>query len=246
MKRVHFGSYAAALALVALVAAAAEAQQGRGRGGFGFGFGGPGGRGLVSLAANEAVQKDLGLSADAAGKLNTLNEDYRAAQRKEYTTTGIDLQNSQNLSNDERQKMQAKMTDVNTKLNEEFTPKLKELLSADQMKRLKQIQIQEQGSGALTNADVATELALTEEQKKKLNDLQAEYRRKQGELFGGGAGGDIQERLAKGRELTTERDAKAAEVLTAEQKIKYTALKGSPFDVSQLGLGGRGGRKGKN
>jgi hypothetical protein len=237
MKRMHFGSWAAALALVALVAAAAEAQQ-RGRGGFGFGGFGGQSRGLVSLAGNEAVQKDLGLSGDVVGKLNSLNDDLRAARTKEYSTAGIDLQNFQNLSNEQRQKMQ----DITTKLNEEFTPKLKDLLSADQMKRLKQIQVQEQGAGALTNADVAAELALTDDQKKKLADVQAEYGRKQRELFTGG--GDIQERIAKGRELTAARDKQAVEVLTAEQKTKYEALKGSPFDVSQLGLGGRG-RRGK-
>jgi hypothetical protein len=243
MKRVHFGSCVMAIALVALVAAAAEAQQGKGRGGFGFGFGGPGNRGLVSLASNEAVQKDLGLSSDVVGKLNTLNDDLRAARTKEYSTAGIDLQNFQNLSSDERQKRTEKMNDVNTKLDEEFTPKLKELLSADQMKRLKQIQMQEQGAGALTNAAVAAELSLTDDQKKKLDDLLAEYGRKQRELFtAGGGGGDFQERFAKLRDLNSERDKKALELLTAEQKTKYEALKGSPFDVSQLGLGGRRGK----
>jgi len=244
MKRVHFSSYVAALALIALVAAAAEAQQGKGRGGFGFGFGGQS-RGLVSLAANEAVQKDLGLSGDIVGKLNTLRDDQRAAQQKEYTAANISFEGFQDLSNEERQKRIAKMNEVNAKLNEEFMPKLKELLSADQMKRLKQIHVQEQGAGALTNADVAAELALTAEQKTKLAEVQAEFGRKQRELFTGGGGGDQQERFAKFRELNSEREKKSLEVLTAEQKTKYEALKGSPFDVSQLNAGGRG-RRGKN
>jgi hypothetical protein len=240
MKRVHLGMCAAALALVALIAAAAEAQQ-RGRGGF-FGFGQS--RGLVSLAANEAVQKDLGLSGDLVSKLNSLNDEYRAARTKEFETAGIDFQNFGNLSNDERQKLTDKMNTVSAKLNDEFTPKLKNLLSADQMKRLKQIQVQEQGAGSLLNADVAADLALTDDQKKKLGEVQADYGRKQRELFAGGGGGDFQERIAKGRELTAERDKKALEVLTAEQKTKYEALKGSPFDVSQLGFGR--GRRGNN
>ena len=241
MKRVHFGSCALTLALVALLAAVADAQQGRGRSGFSFGGQS---RGLVSLASNEAVQKDLGLSGDVVSKLNTLNDDYRAARTKEYSTAGIDFQNFGDLSNDERQKLTAKMNDVNTKLNEEFTPKLKELLSADQMKRLRQIQVQEQGASSLTSADVAKELALTDDQKKKLEEVQAEYGRKQRELFAGGGGGDQQERFAKFRELSSTRDKQALEVLTAEQKTKYEALKGSAFDVSQLGFGGRG-RRGK-
>jgi Spy/CpxP family protein refolding chaperone len=235
MKRVHCGLGIAAMALVALIAAAAEAQQGRG----GFGFGGPGGRGLVSLAGNEAVQKDLGLSADVTSKLNTLNEDLRAARTKEYSAAGIDIQDFQNLTAEQRQKMTA----IGTKVNEEFTPKLSGLLSADQMKRLKQINVQSQGAGALSNADVAADLALTAEQKTKLEALQTELIAKQRALFTDG--GDFQERIAKMRELNSDRDKKALELLTAEQKTKFEALKGSPFDVAQLNLGGRG-RRGNN
>lgn len=228
--------------IVGLVATSASAQQGRrGFGFFGGGFG-PGGN-LLTLATNEAVQKELGIGADLAAKLTSLRDDYRAAIQKEYQTAGIDFQNFQNLSADERQKVMAKMTEINTKLNEEFTPQLAKLLSADQMVRLKQIQIQAQGATALTaNPEVAKELNLSEEQQRKLSDLQAEYARRQRDLF---ASGDPQERLAKMRELSSERDAKMLAVLTDEQKQKFTALKGEPFDVSQLGFGGRG-RRGNN
>ena len=78
------------LALVVVLTASAAAQQRRG--GFGFGFG-RGQQSLVSLAAQEPVQKDLGLSADAAGKLNGLNDEYRAAIQKEMQAAGqLDFQ----------------------------------------------------------------------------------------------------------------------------------------------------------
>jgi len=229
--------------LVMLVAADASAQQGRrGFGFFGGGFGA--GNNLLTLATNEAVQKELGIGADLASKLTSLRDDYRAAIQKEYQTAGIDLRNFQDLSADERQKLMAKMAEINTKLNEEFTPQLAKLLSADQMGRLKQIQVQTQGATALTaNPEVARELNLSEAQRQKLSELQAEFARRQRDLFTGG--GDPQERFAKMRELNSERDAKMLEVLTEEQKQKFTALKGDPFDVSQLGFGGRG-RRGNN
>jgi Spy/CpxP family protein refolding chaperone len=190
------------------------------------------------------VQKELGIGADLASKLTSLRDDYRAAIQKEYQTAGIDLRNFQDLSADERQKLMAKMAEINTKLNEEFTPQLAKLLSADQMGRLKQIQVQAQGATALTaNPEVARELNLSEAQRQKLSELQAEFARRQRDLFTGG--GDPQERFAKMRELNSERDAKMLEVLTEEQKQKFTALKGDPFDVSQLGFGGRG-RRGNN
>jgi hypothetical protein len=228
--------YCGATVAMGLVVISASAQQ---KGGRGFGFGGGGAFvNLVTLAAQEAVQKDLGVSGDTVGKLTSLRDDYVAAQRKEYESAGINPQDFQNLSAEQRQKMNS----IATKLGEEFNPKVKELLSADQFKRLKQIQIQAQGSAAFNSPEVASELKLTDDQKKQLTELQAEYGRKIQGLRGGGGG---QEVFAKMGELNTERDGKAIGLLNAEQKEKLAALKGSPFDIRQLGFGGRG-KRGKN
>lgn len=231
MRMAHRIAFTFALAAATLLAASASAQQ-RGRG-FGFGRGGP--PDLVTIATNEAVQKELGLSADVVGKLTALRDESRAARTKEYTAANIDLQNFQNLTDADRRKM----AEIGTKISNEFSPKVKDLVTAAQLKRMREIQIQASGIDALTDADVAKELAVTDEQKKRIADLKAEYERKQNELP---RDGDFQERFAKIRELNTERDNKAVEVLTPEQKTKFTALKGSPFDVSQLGFGGRGRR----
>ena len=212
--------------VVVLAVGTAFAQQ-RGRGGFG-GIGGniP----TVMIAANEAVQKELGLSGDVVGKLNALRDDYRAAAQKEYQTAGIDFQN---LSAESRQKL----ADIANKLSAEFDPKVKELIGADATKRLLQIQLQyhvrNSGPSALIAADVASELKLSDEQKQKLNELNAEFGRR-----GRGGGGD-QEAIAKLRE---ERTAKAMDLLTAEQKDKLKALQGSPFDVTQINVFGRRGK----
>ena len=227
MRRAQLAVAAGIAVAVALTGGTLRAQQGRG--GFGLSFG----QGVINLAANEAVQKDLGLSGDIAGKITALRDDYRAAIQKEYSAAGIELQNFANLTAEQRQKM----VEIVNKLNEEFTPKVKELLSADQFKRLKQIQLQAQGASGLLNPDVVAELKITDEQRGKLRDLQAEYTGKQRELFTGG--GDFQERAAKMRELNSEHSKKAEEILTAEQKEKLAALKGSAFDVSQLRFGGR-------
>jgi Spy/CpxP family protein refolding chaperone len=228
-KRILFSVVAVTLAL--LVSTVSAQQKGR-RGG----FGGFGPTNLVTLAANESVQKDLGLSGDVAGKLTSLRDDYRAAVQKEYQSAGINFQDFQNITNEQRQKM----ADIGRKLNNEFDPKVKELVSADQYKRLKQIQLQanlrNQGPSALTDADVAAELKLTDEQKKKLDDLNAEYGRR---LRGGAGGGGGAEAFAQLRE---ERTTKTMEVLTADQKAKLETLKGGAFDVSQLGFGGRRGK----
>jgi len=236
------------LVLVLVVGATASAQQQKGRRGGVFGFDRGGGRGqsLVGLAAQESVQKDLGLAADAAAKVGTLNDEYRAASQKEQESnplpTGLrDLGQAERAA--KMQEYTKKANEITAKLATEYTPKLQTIVGADAIKRLKQIQIQSQGAAALTSADVVSELKLTDEQKKKLEDLNTEYQTKQRELFT--AGGDQQERTAKQRELGTEQTTKAVAILTAEQKDKFTALKGKTFDVSTLRTG-RGRRGGNN
>jgi hypothetical protein len=230
------------LVLVASGISSAQQRGQRGRGGFGF-LGG-GGTSLITIAANENVQKDLGLSADTSGKLRELRDDYFAAVQKENQNAGINFQGFQNMSREERDKLTAKITEVSRKLNDEFNPKVKALVTDDQYMRLQQIQLQSnlrnRGPGALTYSQVASELKLTDDQKKRLDDLQTEFDRKQRELFSGG--GQDREAFAK---LRDERTAKTMEVLTADQKTTLEKLKGPDFDVSQLGFGGRG-RRGNN
>jgi Spy/CpxP family protein refolding chaperone len=217
--------------LVVALGIAGEAFAQRGRGGFGgFGL-----ANAATIAANEPVQKELGLSNDIASKLTAIRDDYRAAQQKEYQTAGIDFQN---LTAESRQKM----LDVGTKLNAEFDPKVKALVGADAYKRLQQIQLQynvrNSGPAALTASDVAAELKLTDEQKQKLNEMLPEFSNKMRELFRGGGGGDADAR----RKLIAEFVTKSTDLLTTDQKEKLKSLQGSTFDVSQISFGGRRGK----
>jgi len=226
--------------LAACLAAAATAQE-RGKGGFrGGGFGAlGGGSSLLMIASSEAVQKDVGLSADAVTKLNSLRDDAQAARRKELQNAGINPQDFQSLTPEQRRKM----ADIQRSVDNEFNPKVKEIVGADSYKRLKQIELQAnlrmRGPGALTYSDVASELKLTDDQKKKLDDLQTEFDRRQRELF---SGGQVDQQAAG--KLREERTPKTMEALTAEQKETLNKLKGPEFDVSQIGFG-FGGRRGK-
>jgi hypothetical protein len=233
-------AFSVAVIAVATLASVATAQQkGKGKGGFGgFGFGG--GDSLVTTAASEDVQKDLGVSGDLVAKINSLRDDLTAARQKEYQTAGISPQDFRNMTNDQRQKM----AEINTKLSEEFNSKVKALVSADQYKRLQQIQLQAGLAGVrfnpavLTGKDVATELALAEDQRQKLIALAREFGEKQRDLFSGG-NFDV----AASAKLREDFTAKTMEVLNDTQKEKLKTLKGPEFDVSKLGFGG--GRRGK-
>jgi Spy/CpxP family protein refolding chaperone len=193
---------------------------------------------LSSLAANELVQKHLGITGETANRLNAINDEYRGAAQKEYTALGIDYSAISDLPAAERavemRKASEKSTDVNRRLAAAFLPKLQELLTPEQIQRLKQIQLQASGIDVWTEPDTARELDLSQEQQARLIALRNEYTRRQP------TDGDFQQRFAKIRELNAERDAKAVELLTAAQKAKLDELKGAPFDVSQLGFRRRG------
>jgi len=206
---------------------------------------------IVNLAAIEAVQKDLGVSPDVASKLTLLRDEYRAAVEKEYQDAGINPRDYPNSMTDEQRR---KYAEIGRKLDDEFIPKAKELLTADQNKRFQQIQFQyrlsSNGPRALLAPDVASELKLTDNQQQKPNALSSELSQKQNDLMAGvggqkGSGGgfrvvgsaavaEVRDGLAKIRE---EHRTKAVEVLTAEQKESLTKLKGNEFDVSRIVLG---------
>jgi hypothetical protein len=194
---------------------------------------------LVSLAATESVQKHLGIVGELAERLNAINDEYRNASQKEFTALGIDYSAIGDLPMAERavemRKATEKSADVTRKLTAIFLPKLEQVLSPDQIQRLKQIQLQASGIEVWTEPEVAKQLDFNDEQKAKLAELRSDYSRRT-QLIDG----DFQQRFAKIRELNTERDNKALELLTAVQKSKLAELQGPPFDVSQLGFRRRG------
>ena len=223
------------LLAVALVASPVLGQQGRGFGRF------TRNQSLISLAGNEAVQKELGI-ADAA-KVTALAEEYRDALRQELSSSGVDFQGLRDLPQAEQaaklRELGQKTEAATKKLNESLEPKLKEALTADQLKRLGEIRIQANGIASLLDAAVVKELGISDEQQKKITAIRDEGDRARRELDG-----NNDEARAKARELTEQTLAKSIDVLDAGQKEKFTALKGKPFDVSQIGFGR--GRRGNN
>ena len=192
---------------------------------------------IVNMAVVEAVQKDLGISDEVASKLTLLRDEYRAAAQKEYQDAGL---NPRDFPNSLTAEQQRKYIEIGRRLNDEFFPKAKELLTADQNKRFQEIQFQSRLRGLSTMAllapDVASELNLTDAQKQKLNALTKEFMPKQNDLMavvGGKKGSGDREGFAKLREEYT---TKAMEVLTAEQKQTLNKLKGNEFDLSKFVL----------
>ena len=208
-----------------LVGAANAQQPGGGRGGFGgggFGGGRGGGSSLLSLADNEAIQKELGVSDTAKEDVKKINETYR-------------------------EELQKAMEEATKTVNAKVTPQVKGALSAEQYKRLQEIRVQALRDQAFTDADVVKTLGLKQEQQDKIADISKEYSEKQRGLFtGGGDGGrpDFTAMRAKMDDMNKERDAKISDVLTKDQQAKFKELKGKEFDLALLQPRGFGGGAG--
>jgi hypothetical protein len=212
------------IGVAALIASPAVAQQ-RGRGGFG---------GPAMLVNNEAVQKELKLSEDQVTKGKEALQGVTEKFQEEFAKL-------RDLDQDERR---AKMPELMAKQSEETYAALEKVWKPEQIKRLKQIGVQQQGLRAFMSPTVAKSLKLTDEQKEKITSLQMEQGEEMRGLRGEG-GGDPAEMMKKITAMNKEFTAKAVAMLTPEQKTEWKELTGAPFDVPMGVFGGRGGKGGR-
>jgi Spy/CpxP family protein refolding chaperone len=181
----------------------------RGGGGFG-GFGG----GLVFLADQKSVREELKMTEEQVKKV----EEFREKARGEGFRGGRG-----GFNPEEFQKRMEERTKAETKA-------LAEILKPEQLKRLKQISWQREGTRALGNEEVAEALKLSTEQKDKIKTIREDSMKEMRELFGGGGrGGNREEARKKFEDLRKATDEKIHAVLTAEQKTKLKELTGEPF-----------------
>ena len=149
------------LGLTALLTSPTLAQGQRKGGGFGRGgFGGPG-----MLLNNKGVQKELKLTDEQAKKVTDALREVNDKHRDDFA--GL-----QDLQGDERRE---KAQEIMKKVNEEQTKAISEVLSADQVKRLNQIELQVSGPRAFSQEKVQKELKLTDDQKTKIHDSAYAY-----------------------------------------------------------------------
>lgn len=195
---------------------------------------GMGGGNLVSLAKAKDVAADLKLSEDQVKKLDEFDKKMQEKRRSA-------MQEAQG----DREAMMSAMQEI-TKATDKG---LGEIISADQLKRLKQLQLQStiKNAGlmmALNNPDVRTALKLNEEQQEQLKGFGEDMRNTMQEMFQGG--GDRTEMQKKMQEYRASMDKKVSKMLTEDQNKKLTELQGETFkgQFPTPNFGGRGKGKG--
>lgn len=212
------------LAVVALVASPALAQRQRPQGGAGgFGFGGRGLAG-VQLLGNKSVQEELKITDEQKEKITPVLTKISEKQRDAFGKL-------RDLSAEERREKMQELQKEMTAMNEQGLKDVMPILTTDQTKRFKQIQIQVRGLEAYSDPEVVSALKLTDEQKDDIKKVNEEMAKQMREMFQPGGGGNFQEAQRKMTALRKETNEKVQSMLTDAQKKTLKELRGEAFEL---------------
>src|SRR5207244_423865 len=119
------------------------------------------------------------------------------------------------------------------KAQENLTAFLQGLLEEEQFKRLRQLELQQQGPFALfARPDLGKELKITDEQRKQFMAEVREMQKKIEPLIKEAqSGGNPQEIGPKIKKIRREHESKIEGVLTDAQKKQWKAIRGKPLDL---------------
>lgn len=216
----------AVVAVAVLAVGSVQAQPPRGGGG---GFQQP----LdVLVLTNADLQKELKITDDQKKALKEVMDKAADLNKKR-----MDLFTGGPPDMDKMQEMMKE----GQKLAEDAKAAADKAFTADQKKRVKQIDVQRMGLRAFSNDEVVKALKLTDDQKAKMKEVSEGYQKAsadlRGEYFQQGQFPDMDkmaEFQKKSAALTSETIEKAKKELTDDQKKAWKEMVGEPFDVSKL------------
>jgi hypothetical protein len=226
--------------ILVVVAATAQAQRGGG------GFGTPSG---YQLLANKSVQEELKLTDEQKTKVKEVT-DKIFAEAKEKGFGGGKGGFNKDATKEEREKALAKIREAAKETNDKAMKELTPILKEEQVKRLKQIEHQQMRMAVFTDAETSKALAITDEQKEKIKGIAEEVTKDTGEINTAirNKEMDFKDGGKKMEAIRKDGMDKALAILTDDQKSKYKALVGEPFEYRAEfggGFGGGFGGKGK-
>lgn len=190
----------------------------------------------LQLLRNPKVQDELKLDEDQKTEATEAIQELSKSRRGLY-------KNLQGLQPKDRQK---KVREFNKKFQQDSAKKAKDILEPKQYARLQEIVVQLQGIRALQNPDVEKKLKISDEQKKKIADIQTSLPQKRQQILQGlranGNRIDFKKYREKVQKLNKEIEKNTLEVLTKEQREQFDKMKGKKFELGRGRLGGiRGG-----
>jgi hypothetical protein len=193
------------LTVAAFLAAPVLAQPGRG------------GFTPTALLLNKSVQEELKLDDDQKKKVEEVNK----------KVTEILTEKTKDLSREDRRNRE-KMAPIMREVSTEADKLLGDALKPAQVKRFKQIRLQAQGLRAFSSEQVQKGLKLTDDQQKKIKEINEELSKERPTDF---RAADFREKMTKYREKETEALGKIATTLSAEQKKSWKEMTGEKFEI---------------
>jgi spore coat protein CotH len=186
-------------------------------------MGAPGGP-LEMLAIRE-VQSELKLDDEQRKRIEDL-----AAQTQEKTMAAFReaFEDPDSLDEESREKRVAQVRIETGKLAQETLAKISALLKPEQEERFQQLRLQREGISALVRPEIAKQLELSDEQRSKIEDLEAQQR----PFFG----------PPQRRQQSLD---EALAILNDSQKAELAAMKGAEFKFPEprFGFGGPMGQE---
>ncbi len=174
----------------------------------------------------DKVQEDLKLSKEQKEKLEQ--------HLKELVPEIMQFfQKIDGLKGEEREK---ELKAYRPKAQEKLAAFLKQTLKDDQRKRLRQIEVQQEGALAWWNGDgqIAKDLKITDEQRKQFMPVIQEMQKKIEPLTKEAkSGGNAQEIWPKIMKIRREHEAKIVALLTDAQKKQWQEMVGKPLNLDE-------------
>jgi len=174
------------------------------------------------LVFRDKVQEELNLSDDQKQKLLEQFPEY-AQQTKNVFDKISDLK---------PQEAEKEMRSHRQKSHERLAARLKEILRPEQLKRLRQLELQQQGPHALGRPDIVKELNITHEQLNQfMGVIQDMYKKIEPLMKQAQSGGNPEEIRSKVMKVRHDHQVQIEAILTDEQKKQWKGMLGKPFDL---------------
>src|SRR5438552_292345 len=168
----------------------------------------------------EKVQDELKITGEQRTKL----DERRDAALQEMQQT---FQKAQDLKPEDRQKT---LHEYRQMVDQKLEAFLKETLKADQLKRLRQLILQQEGLFAIGHPEVSKELNITDDQRKKLMMVMEDLQKKMEPIMKQAQeGGDPQEIRPKTMKIHKDHQLQIEAFLSDAQKKQWKEMLGKPF-----------------
>lgn len=174
------------------------------------------------LVFRDSVQEELKLSEDQKQALQEKFPEHAQETMKVF-------ERIKDLKPEEREK---EMQSHRQKARAKLSALLKETLKAQQLQRLRQLELQQEGPFALGRPEIGKELHITDEQREQFRGIVQEMQKKIGPLVKEAeSGGNPEEIRPKVLQIRKEHGGRIEALLSDTQKRQWKNMLGKPFDL---------------